>query len=130
MSNDKMVNVVLVGGKYAGLKTRVPAGMRVLNIPDPDKAPDLTDSVVDLRAHLDAARTEQLVKGGPVNLSDCDNPYLLLPCVVTLPSLNDVLSFTIGAPPGTNMTDAFMQIVAGYCLLARPGDYEGENDGT
>ena len=124
----EMVNVILVGGKFGGLKTRVPEGMNMLNIPDVNKTPELAivQSHADLQKHMEKAASERLVNQGVQTIEDCDNPYMLWPCVVTLPTLNDVVSFTIGAPPGTKMSDAFMQIVAGYCMMCRPDDYEEE----
>jgi hypothetical protein len=118
-----MVNVVLVGGKFAGLKTQVPAGRKVLNIPDEDSGPKLAvvENHADVAKHMAAARDEKMMLGPEIqSLEDCDNPYMLYKCVVTNPELNDVLSFTIGCPPGIKMSDSFMEILAGYCMLCYP----------
>ena len=127
----KMLNVILVGGKFAGAKMQVPEGRTVLNIPDPDTGPKLAvvASHQDFAKHVAAAAEGATLGPQPQSLADCDNPYLLHPGVVTLPALNDVLSFTIGTPPGTSMTDAFMEILAAYCIMCAPvedDDFEEE----
>lgn len=127
----EMMNVILVGGKFAGLKTQVPKGLKVLNIPNPPGTGDLVEvsSHADVQKHLAkaAAESSAALGGRPQTLEDCDNPYMLWPATVALPTLNDAVSFTIGAPPGTKMSDAFMSMVAAYCMLCRPQDYEDDD---
>ena len=52
---------------------------------------------------------------------------MLEKCVVTSPTMNDVLSLVLGFPPGIPMTDAFMQVVTGYCMMCRPEDFENDD---
>ena len=112
--------VILVGGKYAGLKIQVPDGKRVLNIPNPK-------TVVSNVSHLDVHKAIQMprMRDG-MDMSLMDNPYILHPVTVASPTFDDAMSFVIGAPPGLSMSDAFMQILAGYEILCYPGDTENE----
>lgn len=102
----EMVNCLLVAGPFAGAKMRVPKGKKMLGITVQQ------DVVLDGVAYK---------KGAPA-------VYALETCVVTSPTMNDVTAFVIGMPPGTKLTDAFMQIIAGYCLLAQSAGWGQDDD--
>ncbi len=105
-----MVNCLLIGGPYAGFKTRVPVGMKMLNINDGNEI-SLGRSVTQLRKGLER---EGAQKG---------TMYALEMCVITSPTVNDVMSLCLGFPPGEKMSDSFMQVITAYCMMCRPDDF-------
>ncbi len=109
-----MVNCLLIGGPYAGWKTRVPEGMKVLNINDGNEI-SLGRSITQVRKGLDK---EQIPKG---------TFYMLERVTIASPTLNDVMSLVLGFVPGTKMSDAFMEVITGYCIMCRPEDYENDD---
>ena len=109
-----MVNCLLIGGPYAGWKTRVPQGMKVLNINDGNEI-SLARSITQLRKGMH--KDQRKLKG---------TYYMLETCVITSPTMNDAMSLVLGFPPGTKMSDAFMQVITGYCMRCRPEDYEND----
>lgn len=112
----EMVNCLLIGGPYAGWKTRVPKGIKVLNINDNNEI-SVGRSISQVRKGLDNEH-------GPVPRGTY---YTLETCVMTSPTMNDVLSLVLGFVPGTKMTDAFMEIITGYCMMCRPEDFEDDD---
>ena len=107
--NADAMQVLLVGGPYAGLKTLVPAGAKVVNLP-----------ILDESNEVDRARSiKEALEKGPQGRKAV--LYGLEQCVVASPTLDDVTSFYIGLQPGVKMTDAFMEILAGYCFAMRGG---------
>ena len=91
---QEMVNVIFVGGPFAGLKSRIPAGKKAVRLPL--EAPKV---VTDINAKPQ--------KGKFVL-------YQVELCVISSPTMDDVTSFNIAMLPGQKMTDAFMEILGGY----------------
>ena len=111
----EMENCLLIGGPFAGFKTRVPAGMKVLNIDDRREASVLTASSIQaIRKGLDDDKEYQ------------GTFYLLERCDVALGG--DTVSVLFGVPAGTTLGQAFSDIIAGYCLMCRPEDYIEEDE--
>lgn len=122
-----MQNVILVGGKFAGAKMQVPEGKTIINIPDPKPHLAIVNSMKDVQAMYEEVKAKGA--SGVQHLADCDNPYILHPIMLGSATFNDVVSFTIGCPPGMAMSDAFFDILAGYTMVNQFSFAEAEPEG-
>ena len=114
MSQLNMLPCILIGGPYAGFKTQVPEGKKILRIDD--------DNEVQTAATLDAAKKI----AGQEKLTG--TLYQLELCVITSPTLNDVMSFVVGWQLATSsFSQAVMELVAAYSTVMMPEVFENES---
>ena len=108
-----MLPCILIGGPYAGFKTQVPEGKKILHFDD--------NNQVQTAATIHQAKKIADADDGELT----GTVYQLELLVITSPTLNDVMSFVIGWQPATSsFSQAVMELVAAYSTVMMPEVFE------